>query len=345
MNTNPSQNYKPNPNGLLFHPNQLDNPMTRQQNNFYDRNQSHHIPIPQNIGPSLPPFGNLNTAFNPLPSIPFNGSQPKAMFNNHGFVNRGDLLHNDLYSIILNEEIREYSILIDSKDRNIEVYPNPFRYKVTFHPLPTTRAKANGRTIIYETPTPVINQEMCNVRYIVLEDVILPFFTTAKIVKKEIGTEVVLIPKIDTTTQLTDYLYIVLSIEEYTDVNCRSTNDVLSDSFATIYYDSATNRTHYAGRSRNGIKIFQPDQLGTITTFKIRFMNPYGEELTINDLDRNVASSLQCTCGPNFDPDTTEPDPDCFRHNLFHPLNPVFQHHLHFRVGIVEPRLNKKVFS
>jgi hypothetical protein len=29
-NTNPSQNYKPDPNGLLYHPSQLENPMTKQ---------------------------------------------------------------------------------------------------------------------------------------------------------------------------------------------------------------------------------------------------------------------------------------------------------------------------
>src|SRR5205085_6009916 len=148
-------------------------------------------------------------------------------------------------------------------------------------------------------------------------------------------------PKVDTLCNLTEYLYIVLSIAEYTDVNCRSTNEVLSESFATIYFDNATSNTHYSGYSRNGIKIFQPDQLGTITSFKIRFMNPYGEELCVDHFDKSLCSTLACTCDLNAD----MINPQCFRHNLFHPLNPIFQHHLHFRVGIVEPRLNKKVFS
>src|SRR5690606_27830248 len=109
-----------------------------------------------------------------------------------------------------------------------------------------------------------------NVRYVVLEDIILPFFTKIKGVNKQViredgGLDVAKEWKLDTSRPLTEYLYIVLTIDQYNDVNIRSTNDVLSDSFATIYYDYATNGTHYMGTSDNGIKIFRQDQLGNIT--------------------------------------------------------------------------------
>lgn len=342
-NMYPNQNAIPNksPNQFLLEPNNLRYPMTQQSEQFYKTAPNINLPGPANNNPVLPSYGNFRNAFDPMPSIPFNGVQPKAMFSNHNFMNRNDLLHNNLYDIVLHEEIREYSILIDSKDRNIQIYPNPFKYKVTFNPLPTTREKIGDKTIKYETPNPVIYEEMINVRYIVLEDIILPFFTKARFVPENINGKVLPVMKVNTAESLTDYLYIVLMIGEYTDVNCRSTNDVLSESFATVYFDNRINNTHYSGYSRDGIKIFDPDDLGLIKSFSIKFMDPYGKELCIENLDKKIFSTIDCTC----DPDLYEIDPECFKHNLAHPLNPIFQHHLHFRVGILKPRLNKVTFS
>jgi hypothetical protein len=251
------------------------------------------------------------------------------------------MLHNNLYSIILNEEIREYSVLIDSKDRNYQVYPDPFCYEVRFSPLPKSRETIGGRTIVYEDPNPVINDNFINVRYIKLEDVILPLYTKIKPIEKKRGDETVKIWTVDKNRPLTEYLYTVLSVGEYKDVNYRSTNDVLADSFATIYYDDNINATHFKGYTRNGIEVFRPDQLAKIDKLKIRFMNPYGEQLCVDHVDKKIKSGLVCTCNdPEGDEETI-----CFKHNLFHPLNPIFQHHLHFKVGVVEPRLNKMTFN
>lgn len=340
MNTKPTVPQNPipnqNPNQRMQHPfapSQLDQPMSQQLNRFYQPIIAGSDPAPANLNPVVPPYGNFGTAFNPMSSIPFNGVQPKAMFNNHGFVNRGDLLHNNLYDNVLREEIREYSILIDSKDRNFDVYPNPFHYKVTFNPLPTDRV--NG-VILHETPNPVIHENMCNVRYISLEEVILPLFTKVKYTQEN---DDIPVAKLDVSRPLTEYLYTVLQIEEYSNINHRSTNDTLSNSFATIYFDEVVNNTHYMGRTKGGIKVFQPDQLGEINSLTIKFMNPYGEILTVNHFDEEINSISNCTCDDNIIAD------DCFQHNACHPLFPPFQHHLHLRIGIIEPRLSKIIFS
>ena len=284
---------------------------------------------------------NFQTAFNPLPNIPFNGD-PKSIFNNHNFVNRGDMMHNNLQNILLNESIREYSVMIDSKDRNYQVYPDPFNYEVKFNPLPKSREKINGKYITYEEPAPTINDSFINVRYIKLETVILPYYTKIRPFEELNDEEKpVEIWKVDTKKLLSDNLYTVLSIGEYKDVNYRSTNDVLSDSFATIYYDNRISNTHYLGYTSNGIKIFPPDQLAKIDKLKISFMDPYGRPLTCMHVNKKIKSNLECTCeNPDGDEET-----DCFEHNLHHPLNPIFQHHLHFKVGVVEPRLSKKTFN
>lgn len=291
-------------------------------------------------------FNNLNNpypaAFNPLPNIQFNGYDPKGMFNNHNFINRNDIMHNNLNNILLNEEIREYSVMIDSKDRNYQIYPDPFTYDVRFNPLAKTKEIINGKIVICEDPNPIINGKFTNVRYIKLETVILPFFTSIRnnTITDENG-DIVDKLQINTYKPLTDNLYFVLFISGYSDTNYRSTNDVLSESFATIYYDTRINNTHFLGYTSNGIKIFQRDQLGKIDRFKISFMDPYGYPLTCKHVDKKIKSNLICTCkDPEGDDDT-----DCFKHNLFHPLNPIFQHHLHFKIGVIEPRLNKKIFD
>lgn len=295
--------------------------------------------LPVNSNRTIPIYGNYPSTFNPLPQIPFNGYDPKTMFSNNNFQNRNDLLYNNLNNILLNEEIREYSVMIDSKDRNYQVFPDPFCYEVTFNPLPKTKEKVNGKTVTYETPNPVINDNFTNVRYIKLEDVILPFYTKVRRVKEVVDGEIVINNKVDVSRPLTEYLYTVLSLGDYQDINYRSTNDVLGDSFATIYYDSRMSDTHFRGYPGNGLKIFPQDQLAKIDKLKIRFMDPYGRQLRVNHVDKSIQSGLECTC------EGDEENENCFRHNLFHPLNPIFQHHLHFKIGIVEPRLNKKTFN
>ncbi len=132
-------------------------------------------------------------------------------------------------------------------------------------------------------------------------------------------------------------------IEEYRDVNIKSTNDVLSDSFATIYFDSKLNESHFMGNCSGAVKVFPPDHLGKIDKFKIRFLDPYGCELKCEHLDPGIRSGMSCKC---IDEENEEAyDPECFRHNIKHPLNPLFQNHLQFKIGVVEPYMNKKLLA
>lgn len=285
---------------------------------------------------------NFPGSFNAMPNIPFNGS-PKGIFSNHGFTNRNDLMHNNLQNILLNEEIREYSVMIDSKDRNYQVYPDPFNYEVRFNPLPTSREREYGKTITYEEPAPVINDNFVNVRYIKFEVALLPYYThIRKYKERNEDGDIVDVWKVDKDRMLSENFYTVLSLgSDYRDVNYRSTNDVLADSFAVIYYDCNMSKSHFMGYSENGVKIFPQDQLAKINKLKISFMDPYGNPLTCPHLNKKIKSNMICTCeDPNGDEDN-----ECFIHNLRHPLNPIFQNHIHLKIGVVEPRLSKKNFS
>lgn len=219
----------------------------------------------------------------------------------------------------MKEHIREYSVLIDSKDRNYQAYPNPFRYSVQFAPLISRNDYAGA--------TPIINNSFTNVKYIKLEKIIMPFYNRVRFVEEAQRLQ------INTLKPLTNNNYLVLSLGDlYSNENYYSTNDVLSESFATIYFDQKQNMTHYLGSAPNGVKQFPSHHLGRINRLDIEFRDPYGELLTCDHLDPTILSNMECHCvDPEGDDDT-----DCFKHNISHPLNPLFQHHIYLKVGVVE---------
>ena len=270
----------------------------------------------------------------------FNGSDPKAGMNNHNFKNDNTLLYNNLHSNLLDETLKEYSLLIDSKDRNYQVYPNPFDYTIHFAPN-------SGNN--YLPPTPIINTKFENIKYIKLDYIILPKHISVysdEYLDSVTGTEKSAL-FLDKKKDRSRELYTVMNLDIFNNnttvrENTSSTNDVLSDSFATIYYDHGYNDTHYLGETRTGIMTFYNDCLGKLNKMRITFRDQYGNILSPKHLDKKIKSNLitECECKSEF-----LYDKDCCIHNICHPLNPAFQNHINLKVGVIEPRLNKKIFS
>lgn len=279
------------------------------------------------------PWSNFNIAYRPSLEIPFNGTRPNDMFDNHNFKNQGGLIHNDIYDNVLNEWVREYSIYIDSKDRDFKVYPNPFKYTVDFSPPPATRISDNGESAKLEPIRPFIKGPIKDVRYIKLETAILPIYHRIN----DDGT-------LNIKDKLKNRIYNILQIKEFYDENRYSTSQELEDSFAILYPDSDIHdqKIHFQTKTRNGgVYYFPPDTLGEIKKMTIRITDPYGT-LYQPDVDPKIDTPSHCICNP--DPDM-EANNKCFIHSLYHPGNPIFQNHLHFRVGVVIPRINKKIFN
>lgn len=347
-------------------------PMDYQNKLFY---QNPGIPNPANLavpGQYNQNYGNINTAFNPSPLAPFrfNGNEPKVMFSNHNFKNRNDLIHNNLRPVVLDEDIIEYDLFIDSKDRNYQVYPNPFSYKVTFAPLGRSSVtdKRTGEKSFLETPEPTIPNSFKNVRYIKLEEAILPIYYHLTPQKS-----------LSNKRSLLSSIYNLLNIKEYDENNENSTNDIMGRSFGVLYYDSLVNDTHYFAVPANEVKLFPRDDLGNINTFTISISDPYGNVYNPKHINKNIQSAMVCTCDEEEETrrlkrekklekfrkdqaqDTTgllsllnpeeeipeEPIPsnNCFIHNLNHPLNPIYQNHFHFKIGVVEAHLEKANFT
>lgn len=100
---------------------------------------------------------------------PYNQYQYMQNVINNQSINNNKNLHDNLTS----EQIIDYQINIDSDDRKIETYPDPFNYIVSF--------KALGRGKDFpETPGPVIIRSFSNIKYIKLDNIILSKYNMNK---------------------------------------------------------------------------------------------------------------------------------------------------------------------
>ncbi|AYV75950.1 MAG: hypothetical protein Terrestrivirus3_219 [Terrestrivirus sp.] len=135
-----------------------------------------------NTGNNSNAFGyqyNYNNAF----------SQPNGpLIEQPQYANPNNTLQNNLNNNLLNEYNIEYHINIDSDDRKLDVYPDPYRYVVSFKALGKSverRVKHIGpynngdgsvrieEKIFDETPGPVISRGFKNVRAVKIDRVIL----------------------------------------------------------------------------------------------------------------------------------------------------------------------------
>lgn len=105
--------------------------------------------------------------------------QSVQLIDKQNFTNKNDVIHNNLNDNLLNENIVDYHINIDSDDRKLDAYPDPFHYVVTFKSLgrSTYHTKYKGFKVecgeVPETPAPVIMRSFKNVKYATLDHAII----------------------------------------------------------------------------------------------------------------------------------------------------------------------------
>ena len=90
-----------------------------------------------------------------------NTNRISAPYLNNNEFNKPNLVYNNVSDKISVDILVEYVIMIESIDRDIDKYPNPFKYKIYFNPVAQTKD-----AYIYKT--------FENVKYIKLETAILP---------------------------------------------------------------------------------------------------------------------------------------------------------------------------
>lgn len=305
----------------------------------YNDNNMGRANVPSNIFPK-PSTGNPFGQFNPNGPFPNTRdfkkaySEPVPMIEPINYNNQNNIIHNNISSSVLNETIVEYKINIDSLDRDIRLYPNPFNYIVKFN---TLSSEYIGKSYFPAAPGPLINKELKNVKYIRLDNIVLPQYSNNKFSKKK--DEYVL------KNHLLDDRFVTLEIEELTDLNVYSSsesavrlNPITGNSitppkpFGLIIPDTRLGKYYYSGVPYNANKIYNPTDLGNIKKLSIKFYDSYGVPLGYDNLftfkELEEAAIKGC------------PLPTC---DVRHPLNKNIQNHLSFVIGISEAHINNLV--
>jgi hypothetical protein len=238
----------------------------------YDPTILYPPPTFQNANP-MANFQQVTYNQNPAQHTNFDKAyvQHKPMIETQNFTNQNNVYHNNLNPSLLAEGITEYTIDIDSSDRDISVYPNPFKYNVIFSPV----GGSDGQ------PQPYIRRQFKNIKYIRMENVSLPKYGAIK--DNGSGTWIM-----DTTTNLSEYRHIVIRFKNI-DNNYNLSTNTATDSIGVkvIPNTFGTGNTYYAvcNNTSNIVKTWHDSKLGNLDRLYIEYFDDQGHQLSYANLD------------------------------------------------------------
>ena len=211
--------------------------------------------------------------------------------------NYGNTIINNIGENIVNEVIMEYTLHIDSCDRDINLFPNPYQFAVSIGGAgSSTITHANNSSInninnsknkngfLFNTvsysgaPGPRIDTQFRNVKYIKLKYITLPriisyTYTSNININNRVYTPYGLTEK--GATILGNYRYLIMRIKEIANDNFYSTNADIKNNCFILYRDSnyydAINDLWIATQP---IKIFYDDDLKNLSKMTIEIFLP-----------------------------------------------------------------------
>ena len=175
------------------------------------------------------------------------------------YKNTGNIMHNNIKDETLKEIIQEYQLFIDSKDRNKDTFPNPFSFVLTFNPLGnrTETCWENGTSkVINGDPHPHISVDFKNVKYIRIDNLILPQYINYD--KKELSVNnIKIVNNITNTIVDIENIYSeIVSDNNYAskdDIKTQDLHDYINTNYKTNHsiYDISTNYKYYLDINEN----------------------------------------------------------------------------------------------
>lgn len=336
-----------------------------------------------------------------------------------GEYEKPTLIHNNVSKNVYNESLQEYTIIVDSTDRDIQKYPNPFSYRVKFNGLPGTPDANIMRKFDYvkyvkldtgiiparyyyvkqDTSLNTIDFNIVqnlnlvsnppNSRFVLsspdvsgtfaiidISDISEPTNITTRLIR--FCTTTPYPCQIDTTYEfsftytdpsnptgsgtfaynnyiarfkLTPYSlandkYTLLYIDELSSPNENSTNEIVGKSFSVMFPDGCVGDIIYTSSGFID-KMFRFALLGQLNQMTISIANSNGQILKNSQevyTDKYINPSKVCTC-------TTDTNGyfvrnySCVCTYFRHPYYQKFQNTLIFRIGVIEPNIDKNIFS
>lgn len=207
------------------------------------------------------------------------------------FHNKNDIIHNNLGENLQNQYVTEYVIDIDSKNRDTSAFPNPFKYTVTFAPTapgfiirndwidPSNHSlgKHQVKTPTNGTPEPHIGKIFRNIKYIRVDNVILPKYTQFDPTNSYAPVE---------TSNLSNERYIVMKLKNIESQYNLSTNHIIETSGIKLIPDVNHTGSYFfytvPTNARNVIKTYNTSSLGNLDKLYVEFYDSYDNPLSYN---------------------------------------------------------------
>jgi hypothetical protein len=193
------------------------------------------------------------------------------------YENSHQLVHNNLESNLFNESYIDYTIHVDSNDRNTTVYPNPYTFVLNFGGAGPSRNKfynsaGNLQTVDFNgAPDPIIDRKFRNVKTVILDKIFFP---------KYIGFDLSGTNYLGDVTLASRYRYVIVRIKELDNNRMYSTNNYVRDDSFVMYNDKTL------GDANVGVWIASPykrtylkSALKNIDKFTIEIVDPQGNPI------------------------------------------------------------------
>lgn len=259
------------------------------------------------------------------------------------FSNNNNLIHNNINKDnILLEQTIEYNINIDSEDRSLVAFPNPFNFTVTFgghgkvtekkqfvkknYDLSNTinESKYYNKKIEYEaTPGPVIDRKFKNVKNLRIDYLILP---KTNIINIDISGNTCNLSTLDSDKLTYKYKYLLLRINEIVSDKILGTNKKINGDVFILYPDKIMGNDHIMWLPTSGVRNYKNSNLDNLNRLTFELLTPKGELLYLYDSSNNNIIDIN-----NVSSDIS----DC--------INSNFQISYSIVLGIIENEINTNI--
>lgn len=220
----------------------------------------------------------------------------KPLIEKQDIMNKRDTIHDNIGSVVLNEEVVEYQLYIDSRDRDMDVYTNAYKFNVAFGGIgASTETKVvrskNAKGEVVEniermyfkgTPKPIIPRDLSNIKYFKISKVILPR-TLTLISDPSFGYSL----SSDSQFNLTENRFIILKIKELSSSKIMSTNNIIGNDSVILYREKILSEFNSMWLPFNEVVLYRNSELQNLSKLSIELYNDKGELLVLKDENDN----------------------------------------------------------
>ena len=290
------------------------------QNNGFNRNngQSFNPSNPQTMSNN---FSNVEHAF----------AQNKPLINAPDFTNQQNVLHNNLGNNLLEQQITEYKIHVDSTNRDTGTFPSPFNFKIPF-----------GSSSSFG-----ISKNFSKVKYVTMDHLILPK-NIAIDISRVTESPVQLYPTGSTyssspvsstniLTSLSSNRYIIVKIDELENSEHLGTSILSDEKTFKFIYDKNAGLDNQVWKPMHGSVVYPSSNLFNFSRLSISLYDQFGNALKLVDENGNNIVGTNIT---GLSQDYVSFVSDNSSVNSVNYTNNVTQIALSMTIGVVENRLN-----